>query len=166
MSKKEARALNRSIKRDEKIQRKYEKVSTGGKFKQWRNKRPFWGATILLLAGLLILYIPLHLYEIAFIPGSFVFVGFIFGGLLLIIGVLSYIYPAFSTVFGVFAIFLSVLSIMGALGGFIVGTILGILAGALLIGWEMQEVKLNKDKADLHGDKQKPLMKDKQANIA
>jgi len=166
MSKKEARALKRSIKRDEKIQRKYEKVSTGGKFKQWRNKRPFWGATLLLLAGLMILYIPLHLYEIAFIPGSFVFVGFIFGGLLLIIGVLAYIYPAFSTVFGVIGIFLSVLSIMGALGGFIVGTIFGIIAGALLIGWELQEVKPNQDNVDHHGDKNKSIVKDQQANIA
>src|SRR5690625_6172548 len=114
MSKEEARALKRSIKRDEKIQRKYEKVSTGGKFKQWRNKRPFWGATLLLLAGLMILYIPLHLYEIAFIPGSFVFVGFIFGCLLLIIGVLAYIYPAFFIVFGILVIILSVFSIIVA----------------------------------------------------
>src|SRR5690625_4007169 len=114
----------------------------------------------------MILYIPLHLYEIAFIPGSFVFVGFIFGGLLLIICVLAYIYPAFSAVFGLIGIFLSVLSIMGALGGFIVGTIFGIIAGALLIGRELQEVKPNQDKVDHHGDKNKSLVKDHQANIA
>src|SRR5690625_6311987 len=99
MSKKEARALKRSIKRDEKIQRKYEKVSTGGKFKQWRNKRPFWGATLLLLAGLMILYIPLHLYEIAFIPGIIVFFGFVFGGVLLFILVLYCILHSLFTVF-------------------------------------------------------------------
>src|SRR5699024_3850524 len=123
--------------------RKYEKVAGGSKFKQWRHKRPFWGATLTLLAGLMILYIPLHLYAIAFIPGSLVFVGFLFGGLILITGIFSYIYPQFSTVFGVVTIFLSVLSVMGALGGFIIGTILGIIAGSLLIAWEKQDMRSN-----------------------
>lgn len=139
MDKKEAKAL----KREEKLQDKYKKIAESGKFKKWRNQRPFWGATLILLAGLLILYIPLHLYAIAFIPGSLVFVGFLFGGLMLITGVFSYIYPQFSTVFGVVTIFLSVLSVMGALGGFVVGTITGIIGGALLIAWEKEEVTIN-----------------------
>lgn len=142
MDKKEARALKRQQKKEEKWQRKYTKVAEGNRFKKWRNRRPFWGATLTLLAGLLILYIPLHLYAIAFIPGTFVFIGFIFGGLTLIIGILGYIYPQFSTVFGVVTIFLSVLSVMGALGGFIVGTILGIIGGSLLIGWEKEKVTM------------------------
>ncbi|WP_255259768.1 DUF6114 domain-containing protein [Lentibacillus sp. CBA3610] len=158
MDKKEARALRRQQKKDEKWQRKYTKVAEGNKFKKWRNKRPFWGATLTLLASLLILYIPLHLYAIAFIPGSFVFIGFIFGGLTLIIGILGYIYPQFSTVFGVITIFLSVLSVMGALGGFIVGTIMGIIGGSLLIGWEKEEVTLDHDKRS----KKKPNKHQKQ----
>ncbi|GGB37379.1 hypothetical protein GCM10011409_13500 [Lentibacillus populi] len=131
------------LKREEKLQRKYQKVADGGKFKQWRNKRPFWGATLTVLTGLLILYIPLHLYAIAFIPGSLVFVGFLFGGLILIDGIFAFIYPQFSTVFGVVTMFLSILSIMGALGGFIIGTILGLIAGSLCIAWEKEEVIMN-----------------------
>ena len=118
----------------------------GGNFKKWRNQRPVWGATLTLLAGLLILYIPLQLYAIALIPGSLVFIGFLFAGLTLIIGTLAYIYPQFSTVFGVITIFLSVLSIMGALGGFIVGTILGIVGGSFLIAWSQEEVFIKNDK--------------------
>ncbi|WP_209300531.1 DUF6114 domain-containing protein [Lentibacillus salicampi] len=150
MDKKEARALKKEEKREakalkleKKLQERYTKIAEAGKFKKWRNRRPFWGATLTLFAALLILYIPLHLYAIAFIPGSLVFVGFIFGGLMLIIGIFSYIYPQFSTVFGVVAIFLSVLSVMGALGGFVIGTLFGIIGGSLLIAWEKNEVTVD-----------------------
>ncbi|WP_205520053.1 DUF6114 domain-containing protein [Virgibacillus doumboii] len=129
-------------KKEEKLRMKHEKIANGGKFKKWRNNRPFWGASLVILAGLLILYIPIQLYAIAFVPGSLVFIGFLFGGLMLITGVLGYLYPKFSTVFGIVAIFLSVLSVMGALGGFLIGTIIGIAGGALLIAWEKQEVLL------------------------
>ncbi|WP_051359580.1 DUF6114 domain-containing protein [Paucisalibacillus globulus] len=120
--------------------RKFERIMEGSKFQQWRSGRPFWGATLTVLAGLMILYIPLHLYAIAFIPGSLVFVGFIFGGLVLIIGICEYFYPQLSTFFGIATIFLSVLSIMGALGGFLIGTTIGIVAGALNIAWDKEEI--------------------------
>ncbi|WP_200816475.1 DUF6114 domain-containing protein [Salirhabdus sp. Marseille-P4669] len=140
-AKKEARAL----KKEEKIHKQYEKLQEASKFKKWRNARPFWGATLTVLAGLMILYIPLHLYAIAFIPGSLVFVGFLFGGLTLIIGILSFFFPQFSTIFGIFTLFLSVLSVMGALGGFLIGTLVGIVAGSLCIAWQEETVVLKKD---------------------
>lgn len=121
-----------------KLLKRQEKLENAGKFKRWRNNRPFWGAVCSTLAGLLILYIPVQLYAIAFVPGSLAFIGFLFGGLVLILGLLSFIYPQFSTVLGVIIIFLSVLSIVGALGGFLFGTILGIVGGALCIGYEKQ----------------------------
>jgi len=124
----------------EKLRKKYERIARGGKFTRWKNERPFWGAVLTLLAALIILYIPLHLFSIAFIPGTLVFIGFLFGGLLLIIGILAFFYPQFSTIFGILTIFLSVLSIMGAMGGFLVGTLMGIIAGSLCVGWEEREV--------------------------
>ncbi|HLQ94857.1 MAG TPA: DUF6114 domain-containing protein [Pseudogracilibacillus sp.] len=154
MDNKEARIAKRQEKREQKRQQRYDKVVQGSKFKQWRSKRPFWGATLTLLAGLIILYIPLQLYAIALIPGSFVFVGFLFAGLILIVGILAYIYPQFSTVFGIIGMFVSILSIMGALGGFIVGTILGIVGGAFLIAWDKEEVPTS-------GDNQKKSRKSK-----
>ncbi|HET7658282.1 MAG TPA: DUF6114 domain-containing protein [Bacillales bacterium] len=137
---------NRVKKKKSKIKKKQESLIRAGKFKRWKSSRPFWGATMILLAGLLILYIPIQLYAIAFAPGSFAFVGLLFGGLILIIGGLSYVYPSFSTVFGVMAIFLSVLSVMGALGGFVVGTILGIIGGALCVGWKAERISMKSDR--------------------
>ncbi|WP_077328150.1 DUF6114 domain-containing protein [Virgibacillus siamensis] len=144
MNRKEQKAM----KKEEKLQDKYRKIADGGRFKQWRHRRPFWGATLMILAGLLILYIPLQLFAIAFVQGSFVFVGFMFGGLMIIMGILDYIYPQFSTVFGIVGIFLAVLSVMGALGGFIIGTIIGIIGGALSIAWQKEEVTLPKKTSD------------------
>lgn len=136
------RKERRRQKKEEKWKKKTQIVAQSGKFKQWRNKRPFWGAILTILAALIIMYIPLQLYAIAFIPGSLVFIGFLFSGILLIVGIFTFIYPQFSTIFGVLTIFLSVLSIMGALGGFIIGTIIGIIAGALCIAWDKEEVAI------------------------
>lgn len=124
----------------EKLKRKYERLQNAGKFQKWKNERPFWGGFLAILAAILILYIPIHLYAIAFIPGSLVFVGFLFGGLIFIVGFLAWFYPQFSTIIGIVIIFLSVLSIMGALGGFLIGSILGIIAGAICVGWEKTEI--------------------------
>lgn len=138
-----SRKEKKELKKQEKQEKKFAKVIEGSKFKQWRSRRPFWGATLTILAGLMILYIPLQLYAIAFIPGSLVFVGFIFGGLVLIIGICEYLYPQLSTFFGIATIFLSVLSIMGALGGFLIGTLIGIVAGAMNIAWDKEEIDLD-----------------------
>ncbi|HEU5139300.1 MAG TPA: DUF6114 domain-containing protein [Bacillales bacterium] len=142
----EKKAL-KAEKRQEKVRRKQDKLRKASRFKQWRKRRPFWGASLTLLAGLLILWIPLNLYMLAFAPGNFAIVGLLFGGLITIIGVMAYIYPQFSTVLGVMTIFLSVISIMGALGGFVVGTILGIVGGSLCIAWR-REVIPAREKAD------------------
>ncbi|MEN1967403.1 DUF6114 domain-containing protein [Lentibacillus sp. N15] len=143
MDKKEAKAL----KKEEKLQKKYQKVAGAGKFKQWRNRRPFWGAVFTVLAGLVILYIPVQLYALAFIPGSLVFVGFLFG---------------------VVTMFLSVLSIMGALGGFIIGTIIGLIGGALCIAWEMEEVTIDSKRNNNKRNKRetKKQMDEKNAKTA
>ncbi|WHY79103.1 DUF6114 domain-containing protein [Neobacillus sp. WH10] len=106
------------------------------RFKNWRARRPFLGATLCVLSGLIILYVPAQLYELAATPGNMLFVGFFLGGLTLLMGVLSYIMPRLSPLLGILAIFASVLSIMGALGGFLIGTILGIIGGSMLIAWK------------------------------
>ncbi|MGG3469906.1 DUF6114 domain-containing protein [Neobacillus pocheonensis] len=113
-------------------------LSKRAKLKNWRARRPFWGAALCILSGLIILWVPAKLYEVAAAPGSILFVGFFLGGLTLLMGVLGIIMPRLSTLLGVLAIFSSVLSIMGALGGFLIGTILGIVGGSMFIAWKPQ----------------------------
>lgn len=119
-----------------------ESVIVGGQtvrkkqFKNWRARRPFWGATLSILSGIIILSVPMQLYEIAAAPGSMIVIGLFLGGMTLIVGILAYIMPKLSTLLGILEIFSSVLSIMGALGGFLIGTILGIIGGSMLIAWK------------------------------
>lgn len=113
-------------------------ISKRDMFKSWRTRRPFWGATLSILSGVIILAVPVQLYEIAAVPGSMIVIGLLLGGLTLLMGVLTYVMPKLSTLFGIITIFSSVLSILGALGGFFIGTILGIIGGSILIAWKPQ----------------------------
>lgn len=106
------------------------------RFKNWRARRPFWGATLSSLSGLIILYVPAQLYELAATPGSTLFAGFFLGGLTLLMGILAFFMPRLSTLLGILAMFAAVLSILGALGGLFIGTILGIIGGAMMIAWK------------------------------
>ncbi|MCQ6266825.1 DUF6114 domain-containing protein [Fictibacillus sp. WQ 8-8] len=103
--------------------------------RQWKQERPFLGSILTLLSGALILWVPLNLIVKAFLPGTVSVIGILFGGLVLLIGIMGLFFPQFSKVFGIVAIFLSILSIIGALGGFIVGTLLGITGGSLMVAW-------------------------------
>ncbi|MRG86284.1 DUF6114 domain-containing protein [Salinibacillus xinjiangensis] len=105
------------------------------KFRRWRRSRPFWGSLITTFAGLTILWVPLNLVLSAFLPGSMAVIGILFGGLIILLGLLGFFFPQFSTIIGILTIFLSILSIIGALGGFIFGTIFGLIGGAMSIAW-------------------------------
>lgn len=106
------------------------------RFAAWRRNRPFWGGVTLTSAGLVIGIIPLDLaLTFALVPTSFAFVGLIFAVFVALCGVFSVLQPRFASFFGAAGILLSVASLFGALGGFGIGTILGITGGALCVSW-------------------------------
>ena len=105
-------------------------------FRAWKNQRPFWGATLSLLAGLAILWMPLHLFPFAFLPDTLIFLGYLFSGLVIATAVAGYLLPSASTYLGILVILFSIVSIFGALGGLFVGTLLGILGGSLMVAWQ------------------------------
>lgn len=104
-------------------------------------RRPRAGLTLLILSGLLTLYIPVQLYWLTFVPGNFAFTGILFGGLLLTCGLIGWFMPQYVRVLGVFGILLSILSLMGALGGLVIGMLLGIVGGCLCIAWDQMKEK-------------------------
>jgi hypothetical protein len=106
-------------------------------FKKWRHTRPFFGAILTVLSGLMILWVPLNLYLSTFLPGSVAVIGLLFGGLITLMGLMSFFLPSASKALGIIVIFLSILSVIGALGGFLFGTVFGIIGGALLTAWRM-----------------------------
>lgn len=106
-------------------------------FKKWRHTRPFFGSILTVLSGLMILWVPLNLYMSTFLPGSVAVIGLLFGGLITLMGLMSFFLPSASKALGIIVIFLSILSVIGALGGFLFGTIFGIIGGALLTAWRI-----------------------------
>lgn len=111
-------------------------------FNRWRKSRPFWGALITILSGGMILWIPLNLYLSTFLPGSIAIIGLLFGGAIIMLGIVALFFPDSSKILGIFTIFLSILSVIGALGGFLFGTLFGIIGGALLMAWRLVPVKV------------------------
>jgi len=85
----------------------------------------------------MILWVPMNLYLSTFLPGSVAVIGLLFGGLITLIGIMSFFMPGASTALGIIVIFLSILSVIGALGGFLFGTIMGIIGGSLLTAWRI-----------------------------
>jgi hypothetical protein len=117
-------------------------------FKKWRHTRPFFGSILTVLSGLMILWVPLNLYLSTFLPGSVAVIGLLFGGLITLMGLMSFFLPSASKAMGIIVIFLSILSVIGALGGFLFGTIFGIIGGSLLTAWRLVPAEQMQAKAD------------------
>ncbi|SDW78759.1 hypothetical protein SAMN05444487_10699 [Marininema mesophilum] len=127
-----------------------EERKTGTHRRKKESIRPKAGLILLMFAGLLTLYVPAQLYWLAFVPGNFAFTGILFGGLLLACGVIGWLMPRYVRLLGVFGILLSILSLIGALGGLLIGMIAGITGGSLCIAWESNpEVGKNESLEDL-----------------
>ena len=107
------------------------------KFNDWREPRPFWGGVLLMLAGLIIGWVPIQFAtELAVIGGAFTVVGLVFAVMVFLCGAFVLARPEMSTIFGVLGIALSILSLVGALGGLFVGMLVGIAGGNLCIAWQ------------------------------
>lgn len=109
-------------------------------FARWRATRPFWGAVLLILASLLIAWVPMQFaIELLFIGGAFTVVGLVFAVIVFLLGVFALLRPDLSTILGITGIAFSVLSLIGALGGLLFGAVLGIAGGALCVAWTPPE---------------------------
>jgi hypothetical protein len=107
------------------------------RFNEWREPRPFMGGVLLMIAGIIIGVVPLQFAtELALIGGPEHVVGLIFATLVFINGAFALSRPDMSTMLGVTGIALSILSLFGALGGFFIGMLIGIIGGNLCIAWQ------------------------------
>ncbi|MFC4077650.1 DUF6114 domain-containing protein [Salinithrix halophila] len=121
--------------------------------KSVRQARPKAGLILLILSGLITLYVPLQLYWLTFVPGNFAFTGILFGGLLLACGFVGWWMPQYTRLLGVFGILLALLSLIGALGGLILGMLAGIVGGSLCVAWDRKEASSDVQDRDPEGEK-------------
>jgi Family of unknown function (DUF6114) len=116
-------------------------------WRAWRRRRPFWGALLLLLAGLELVTLPLSgvlihggLKLVIYIGIGGVF-GVLIGALLIACGVALLVDPVHRSFYGIAGIILGIVSFPASnLGGFFLGMLLAIVGGALGFAWAPRAV--------------------------
>ncbi|MFB6164646.1 MAG: DUF6114 domain-containing protein [Haloarculaceae archaeon] len=116
------------------------------RFGRWRRRRPFWGGSLLVVAALLIGYLPAEYGRfLLFATGSFTGTALLFASLILGCGLLSLAVPRLASLLGLLGMLLSTVALLGALGGFVVGTVVGGVGGLLCFAWTPPEDAVGTD---------------------
>ncbi|RXK46196.1 DUF6114 domain-containing protein [Halorientalis pallida] len=102
------------------------------------SRGPIAGPFVVVLAGVVVAAVPVLFGDVLAVFGadSAPSVGLGIGGALVLVGVAAHLQPSFTTELGAVAIVLSLLSVFGALGGFLVGLLLGVVGGSLCVAWK------------------------------
>lgn len=110
-------------------------------FAEWRAERPFAGGSLLMLAGILIAWVPAHMvFELLMIQPAVTVLGSLFAVLVFLTGVFALRLPEYADELGILGVTLSILSLFGALGGLFVGMLVGIVGGNLCYAWTGPEL--------------------------
>lgn len=111
------------------------------RFTKWRAERPFIPGLLLILSGIVI---AMPAYFTVKISDLLVMISTVSGVSTLLIGALQVMFglgawfrPATATYLGVLGIIVAVIAVPTSnLGGFLIGSVLGIVGGALALAWE------------------------------
>jgi len=122
---------------DGRVARVWSAVAAGWRwFRAVRRTRPFWGALWLLLGGYDVLYFsrtPVNLVIAKGFNGS---AGYILGGGMMLFAAVALVAPHYKSLVGLMGVLLALAAFIGVnLGGFLIGTVLGILGGSMIWGW-------------------------------
>jgi Family of unknown function (DUF6114)/zinc-ribbon domain len=99
------------------------------------------GGIFILLGGAVIAAIGASMFVVLPAIGLVIgVIGLAFGVLVLVGAIMLYVHPEQHVTWGVIILVFSILSVFTSLGGFLVGLILGIIGGALGIGWKPRAV--------------------------
>jgi Family of unknown function (DUF6114) len=114
-----------------------EKPKFWQKFRAWRRARPYWGGLLAILAGVEIYAsTQTSIGDIVVKVGVEGFQAYLIPLMLILAGFLAWFTPAQRAFYGIITAFISVYALVGVnLGGWLVGTLLGMTAGALIFSW-------------------------------
>ncbi len=104
----------------------------------WRRRRPFWGGLLLLVSGAELLMIPLPVHAMGLILhiGTGGVLGILIGAILIACGLLLWFNPAQRIFYSIVAVLLAIAALVASnLGGFLIGTLLGVIGGSLGFAW-------------------------------
>lgn len=108
-----------------------------GSFRRWRWTRPFWGGLLTALAGLAIFgTTQMSLSGLTFQLGPTGFLSWLVPAILVTAGLLMWFSPQHRVFYAVVAAVTALFALIGVnLGGFLIGTVTGLLGSALAGGW-------------------------------
>lgn len=110
-------------------------------FRDWRRSRPFWAAVWSALAGVEILSLPVAPPDLVVHEGVAGASGLLIGAALALLGVVLCAAPHRRTAAGTAVLLLTLAAlVLSNLGGYLVGFALGVLGGAMALGWAPGEL--------------------------
>jgi hypothetical protein len=107
-------------------------------FRSWRRSRPFWAGVLLAAAGVELLMIPLPMDSMGLILhiGTGGVLGILIGAILIACALLLWFNPAQRIFYSIVAILLAIAALVASnLGGFLIGTLLGVVGGSMGFAW-------------------------------
>ncbi|WP_175410031.1 DUF6114 domain-containing protein [Streptomyces sp. TRM64462] len=106
-------------------------------WRRWRRSRPFWGGLLTVLAGLEICSIPLAPLEVMLHQGIAGVPSALLGIVMVTLGLSAWVAPHYRAMAGVVTTLIAAAAlVMSNLGGFLIGTVLGIVGGAMMFAWQ------------------------------
>lgn len=105
-------------------------------FRAFRRTRPFWGSLWAILGGAWIIKMMDFTFYLVVTGGWSYAAGYVMGGGMALFGLISMVKPEFKNISGLIVFLLALVAFPTAnLGGFLVGTILGIIGGSMIWSW-------------------------------
>lgn len=99
-------------------------------------RRPLLAALVTVTAGAMIVFLPAGRYTVLLLPGVAGTSGFALGGLICLAGLFLFASPRLHGPLGAAVVLLSLTALVTTnLGGFLVGTLLGVVGGSLGFAW-------------------------------
>lgn len=126
------------------------------RFAAWRNTRPFWPGLLVIISGIIMLapaYLTIRISDLLVMISTISGVStLLIGALLIMFGLGMWLQPAAVVYLGVLSILVALVALPASnIGGFIVGTLTGIIGGSLALAWESGDRKPRRKRRRLGG---------------
>ncbi|GAA2982905.1 DUF6114 domain-containing protein [Actinokineospora diospyrosa] len=111
-------------------------------FGEWRKTRPFWGGVLVLLGAVPIFVLPLAPIKVLVASGIAGVSGLLLGSIMAVLALSLWFTPHTRVIAGLITVLVSVAAFpLTNLGGFFIGSLLGILGGAMAASWAPRKPK-------------------------
>ncbi|SES16614.1 DUF6114 domain-containing protein [Actinokineospora terrae] len=118
-------------------------------FTGWRRTRPFWGGLFVLLGAVPIFVLPLAPIKVLVASGIAGVSGLLLGSIMAVLALSLWFSPPTRVIAGLIAVLVSVAAFpLTNLGGFFLGSLLGILGGAMAASWAPRKPKKTPEPVD------------------